>query len=137
MNKESIIFHASEFILTFFTGAVIYYTIELMWRGYSHWCMALTGGLCFWALYAITCVFPTMPVFLSCVLGGAIITIAELFVGEIVNLKLGWEIWDYSSIPLNYRGQICAIFSLFWCILCLPATYLAKFLRITVFGYEL
>lgn len=116
----------SEFFLTFLTGAVLYYGIEMLWRGRSHWSMAIAGGVCFFLIYLMYRVFPAMPIVLGCILGGIIITAVELGAGEIVNLRLGWNVWDYSQIPLNYKGQICLLFSLFWCLISFPAIGLAK-----------
>ena len=103
----------SEFFLTFLTGAVIYYSIEMLWRGRSHWSMAVAGGICFYLIYLMYRIFPSMPIVLGCIWGGVIITAVELGAGEIVNLRLGWNVWDYSQMPLNYKGQICLLFSLF------------------------
>ncbi len=126
----------SEFFLTFLTGAVVYYGIEILFRGRSHWSMALAGGVCFYLIY-ITCrVFPSMPLVLGCILGGVIITAVELAVGEIVNLRLGWNVWDYSQFPLNYKGQICLLFSLMWCLLSLPAIGVAKLYSNHVFKIQ-
>ena len=37
------------------------------------------------------------------------------------NLVMGWNVWDYSSMPLNLYGQICLPFSGLWFLLCIPA----------------
>ena len=34
-------------ILLFLVGGLIYFWLEVLWRGYSHWSMFLLGGLCF------------------------------------------------------------------------------------------
>ena len=34
--------------------------------------------------------------------------------GCIVNLLLGFHVWDYSDLPLNILGQICIPFSIIW-----------------------
>ena len=49
----------SEFFLTFLTGAVIYYSIEMLWRGRSHWSMAVAGGICFYLIYLMYRIFPS------------------------------------------------------------------------------
>lgn len=33
--------------LLFLIGGALYYCIEILWRGYSHWTMAVVGGICF------------------------------------------------------------------------------------------
>ncbi|MBR3966229.1 MAG: hypothetical protein IKJ91_04050 [Clostridia bacterium] len=126
----------AEFLLIFFTGAVIYYSIEVIWRGYSHIAMALLGGICFLLLYLIGRFFPKIPTLFYCILGGIIITLLELVTGEILNNALGLDIWDYSSVPLNFRGQICLLFSFFWCLISYPAFFLSKLMRMKIFGLQ-
>lgn len=126
----------AEYLLVFSTGGVLYYTIEILWRGYSHWTMALLSGICYIFIYLVGRNHPNIPILLYCIIGSLIITTGELITGEIVNKWLGWGVWDYSNLPLNFDGQICALFSFFWCLLSYPIIYLAKFLRIDVFGYE-
>ena len=122
--------------LIFFTGAVIYYSIELLWRGYSHFAMAILGGICFSLLYLLGRSFPKIPPLLYCILGGIIISLMELGTGELLNNLLGLEVWDYSDMPLNFRGQICLLFSFFWCLLSLPAFAISKLFRTKIFGYK-
>ena len=31
----------------FLIGGALYYLIEVLWRGYSHWSMFILGGVCF------------------------------------------------------------------------------------------
>ena len=59
----------------------------------------------------------------QCLLGAALITSAELIVGVTVNIILGWNVWDYSDIPLNFMGQICLPYSVLWYFLCLPVVW--------------
>ena len=33
--------------LLFLIGGALYYCIEILWRGHSHWTMAVVGGICF------------------------------------------------------------------------------------------
>ena len=48
------------------------------------------------------------------VLSTFIITGLELITGLIVNVWLGWDIWDYSDLPYNFKGQICLLYSVLW-----------------------
>ncbi len=125
----------AEFGLIFFTGSVLYYSIEVIWRGYSHLAMALLGGVCFSFLYCMERRFPEMPLLLFCILGGIVITLLEFITGELLNNFLGLDIWDYSSLPLNFRGQICLLFSFFWCLLSYPVFFLSKLMRRKIFGF--
>ena len=95
-------------------GGLVYVLIETFWRGHSHWTMAVLGGVCFVAIGLLNEVWPKMPVLLQMALGALIVTVAELVTGLIVNVWLGWQVWDYSHLPLNFMGQICLPFTAAW-----------------------
>ena len=57
------------------------------------------------------------------------ITAVEFETGLLVNLTLGWGVWDYSDMPLNLMGQICPAFTLAWLALSVPGTELCTLLR--------
>lgn len=124
----------AELFLPFLLGAVLYYSIEILWRGYSHWSMAIVGGICFLLLYLVGRMFPNMPLLLYCIIGAILISSAELTAGELLNIRLGLDIWDYSELPLNFRGQICLLFSFLWSLLCVPAHLIARLMRTKIFG---
>ena len=69
---------------------------------------------------------PLWSKYLICALG---ISAVEFLTGYLVNIILGWHVWDYSARPLNIMGQVCPLFSLFWLILSLPALALCDKLR--------
>jgi len=128
-----------EHIIAFLTGAICYPILEIVWRGYSHWTMALTAGV---AVTLIHCTFTYTKgadLWQKCVNGALIITLLELFVGYIVNLKLGWNIWDYSDKRLSFLGQICASNSAIWIILSFVTVYVSGYIekrwRVTDKGY--
>jgi uncharacterized membrane protein len=114
-----------QYIIVYFIGALGYGGLELAYRGHTHWTMLLTGGICFAALYAIAN-FGGLSLLRQCILGTAVITAVELLTGIVVNIWLGWDVWDYSSCPFNLKGQICAQFSLLWFGLCVPVTYICR-----------
>ena len=121
-----------RFVVLFLTGGLMYGGIETLFRGYTHWTMVLAGGLCFSMLYLINKKFDC-PLWKKCVMGGAVITTVEFLTGCLVNLALGWHVWDYSHHMLNLEGQICMLFSLFWTLLSLPAMWLSSFIQNKVF----
>ena len=92
--------------------------MEILWRGYTHWTMTVTGGVCFTVLYILHIYARAIPFLWRCVLGSAAITLVEFAVGCTVNLWLGWDVWNYSDVPCNLLGQICLPFSLLWTALC-------------------
>ena len=115
--------------LLFSIGCGGYSLIEVLWRGFTHWTMGVTGGVCMCLLNSINqkCKKASLPQ--KCVLGSAVITGMELFVGCIVNRKLKWDVWDYSDLPFNVKGQICPFFSILWFFLCIPVMHLSTFLQ--------
>lgn len=106
-------------ILVFILGGSAYGLMEILFRGHTHWTMIITGGACVLTLYLLESWLLTMPLILAALAGAVIITFYEFCVGMIVNVRLGWQVWDYSSLPGNIMGQICPIFTIAWFLLCL------------------
>ena len=103
----------------FAVGGALYGATELLFRGWTHWTMLILGGVCFVGMYLVKTRM-AISEWRRWILGGALITAAEFVTGVIVNIKLGWGIWDYSGHFLNFHGQICPLFSLFWAVLSIP-----------------
>ena len=123
-----------KFLILFIFGGVIYFLIEILWRGYSHWTMFLLGGLCFVIVGAINNFIPWKMKFeKQMAIGAIIITALEFIVGVIVNLILKWNIWDYSMLPFNILGQICLPFSLIWFLLSGVIIIVDDYLRYKLF----
>ena len=120
----------SEGLIVFLTGGLIYSMIEICFRGYTHWSMTLTGGACLLLMYRHYAANPNEGMLGKCLYGCIVITSFELLVGCVVNLLLGWDVWDYSSQPLNLFGQICVMFSAFWFLLSVPAAALCEVFRL-------
>lgn len=121
----------------FLIGGGVYVLIEVIARGRSHWTMALLGGVCFLAIGAINEHLSwNLGLIWQMLLGGGIITVLELFMGLIVNVWLGWGVWDYSNMPLNLWGQICLPYSLLWALISLAAILLDDWLRWKLFEEE-
>lgn len=119
----------------FLVGGALYFLFEMVWRGYSHWTMFVLGGLCFVLVGGLNNYLPwEMPLLLQMLLGGMIITVGELLVGIVVNIWLGWQVWDYSALPGNMWGQICPQYSLLWVLLSGPIIILDDILRWRWYG---
>lgn len=126
-----------KYVVLWAVGGLAYIVIELMARGHTHWTMFLLGGVCFIALGLINEVLPwSMPLPVQMIIGGAVITLLELVTGCIVNIGLGWAVWDYSALPFNFMGQICLQFSAAWCLLSVVGIVLDDYLRFWWFGEE-
>lgn len=117
-----------EYGLVFGVGAVAYTFIEILWRGYTHWSMTLTGGFCLSFLYFVNSHL-SVPLVLKCVIGALIITAVEFAVGCIVNITFHKAVWDYSGLRFNLLGQICLRFSLMWFALCIPAYFICDLIK--------
>lgn len=113
----------------FFIGGTGYGLIEILWRGKTHWSMVLTGGACFIALYKLFEKTSKFPMRIKCVTGGAVITGFELVSGCIFNKLLKLNVWDYSKNFMNFKGQICPLYSFLWTMLCIPVSALCKKMR--------
>ncbi|MBQ7923342.1 MAG: hypothetical protein IJ325_12350 [Clostridia bacterium] len=107
-------------------GGAIYSLLEILWRGHTHWTMALTGGVCLLLIHLMDEHLGKMPFFLRCLTGAMLITAIEFGVGVVVNLFLGLEVWDYSERWGNILGQICPAFTVLWFGLCIPALLLTR-----------
>ncbi len=94
----------------FYLGGASYMGLEFLWRGWSHGSMFLLGGLCFTILGRLKNL--RLPLGVRAALGSAVITTLELLTGLLVNSN--YQVWDYRARLLNYRGQICLLFSLLW-----------------------
>ena len=116
-------------IRTFIIGAFGYGTIEILFRGTTHWTMLVAGGICFSVLYAYNTKNENAPLWKKCLTGAFIITSIELAVGIIVNLWLGWDVWDYSAYSYDFLGQICLAFTTLWFLLCIPISFFTRYLH--------
>ena len=131
MNKEHItkILSKNKGVFLFLIGSLGYGVVELLWRGYTHWTMLLAGGICFSIYYKLCEDAKNMPFFIKWGMGALLITAVELIFGTIVNVWLNWGVWDYSSMPFHFYGQICLPFFALWFFLCIPLTKLCDVLR--------
>ncbi len=131
---KTILYFLSRFEreMIFVIGAVGYLLVELLWRGHSHWTMMLAGGICFSIYYRLCTDSKHIPLFAKCALGACVITCVELMFGTVVNVFFKWNVWDYSTMPFHFYGQICLPFFLLWFMLCVPLTYLCDYIRSTM-----
>lgn len=130
MNKTVIKNYVFKEIFLFLVGGSIYYLIEVLARGWSHWSMYLLGGLCFIVIGLLNEFYKWETLFQTqCVIGAAVITVLEFLTGLLVNKHLGWEVWDYSDRAFNFMGQICLRNSIYWIFLSGVAIVLDDLIR--------
>lgn len=126
-----------KYLFLLCVGGSIYCSIELVQRGRTHWTMFVVGGLCFifcglvnellsWDML----IWKQMAI---CTVG---ITLIEFISGCIINILLGWNVWDYSNQPFNILGQVCLLYSGFWYLLSYIAIILDDYLRYWFFKEE-
>ncbi len=118
-------------------GGCLYYIIEILFRGYSHWTMYLLGAVCFIYAGAFNEDIPWNYPFWKQVFSVWLFVLgAEFITGCVVNLILGWNIWDYSNLPGNILGQTSWQFALLFLPLCVIAIVLDDYIRWKIFNEE-
>lgn len=126
-----------KYVVLFIIGGLVYMSLELLWRSYTHWTMGVLGGICFICLGLINELLSwETPLVLQMFIGSIIITVLEFITGCIVNLWLGWNVWDYSNLPLNLLGQICLPFSILWYFISAIGIVIDDYIRYIYFDEE-
>ena len=127
----------SEYLFLWTFGGCLYYSFEVIFRGFSHWSMFILGGICF--------VFFTIQgkmvhwqdalwrQLLRCIV---FVTSMEFITGIIVNKWLGLAVWDYSDQPFQLFGQICLPFMVIFSGLCVLGILLSGYLTYWLYGDE-
>lgn len=131
-----------EYIIKWFTGGITYFYMEILFRGYSHISMIVCGGICYvltaeagsHILRLRTNIYVRLALIMLA--GSILITGTELITGLIVNVKMKLNVWDYSDMPYNYKGQICLAFSLIWSIISLVCVYIYNVIDRFVLHYN-
>lgn len=118
-------------------GGSTYCALEVIWRGYSHWTMILLAAVVFICVGLLNELWSWRTSLVVQVLAGtALATVMEFATGCVVNLWLGWAVWDYSDMPGNLLGQICPQYTALWVPLTLVAILLDDFIRWRFFDEE-
>lgn len=124
-----------ESLFLWILGGGIYYTIEKVFRGFSHWSMFVLGGLCmvFFGMQGIWTEWED-PLWKQVIRCTIFVTAGEFITGIFVNKFMDWKVWDYSDQPLNLFGQICVPFTILFSALCVIGIFLAGYLLHWIFG---
>ena len=111
-------------------GGLLYYIIEILYRGHSHYSMFLCGGTVFYCVSLLNRKYrEKLPLIIRMLLCTFIILSCELLFGILFNLYLKMNVWDYSNLKYNYKGQICLTFSIYWFFLTIPLLFLEERIR--------
>lgn len=131
------LFYCKYFCL-FLIGGFLYHIIEILFHRTTHWSTILLGGVCFLFLGAIhESMSKDTPIWKQVLLGACFMTFLEFCTGCMVNRWLKWNIWDYSNLPGNILGQICAPYFLLWFLISLTGIVLDDWLRFLLLGETL
>ena len=132
--KKSIL---KYFILGWFGGST-YCSLEVIFRGRSHWSMVVLAFILFLLIGSLNNLFPwEMSLAKQGIIGACMVTVLEFITGCIVNIWLGWNVWDYSNMPLNILGQVCLPFSLLWILLSIVCIIVDDYLRYLMFNEQM
>ncbi|MEN6351672.1 MAG: hypothetical protein ABFD08_20055 [Syntrophomonas sp.] len=118
------------FTLGFIMG-MVYFTLEGFWRGWTHIAMLFIGGSCA-VLIGLLNEQPEyygLKIWQQSFIGMLVVLLVEFMSGMILNVWLGWGLWDYSELPGNLYGQICLPYSIMWFFLIPAAICLDDWLR--------
>lgn len=128
---------AGKYLFLGWFGGATYVALEVIWRGYSHWTMILLAAVVFICVGLLNEVWGWRTSLVVQVLAGAALaTVMEFATGCVVNLWLGWAVWDYSDMPGNLLGQICPQYTALWLPLTLVAILLDDYIRWRFFDEE-
>ena len=117
---------------------IIYYCLEVGYRGFSSWTMIIVGGTCAYLVGKLNerPLFFERKMWQQCLTGTIMTLFVEFISGMILNVWLGWNIWDYSDMKCNLYGQICLQFGFLWMILMPLAIWIDDVLRWILFQEE-
>ncbi|MGN0984236.1 MAG: hypothetical protein ACI4OI_05270 [Gemmiger sp.] len=106
-----------ERVSLFLLGGSAYTSLEIAWRGATHWTMFVAGGvsLCFLQALASR---PRLPLWAGAALGATGVTGLELGIGWCCRRLLHLRVWDYSREWGNLSGLICPKYTMLWFLLC-------------------
>ena len=127
-----------------FIFGMCYFTLEGIYRipkgGFANIVMLFIGGLCGVLIGSINQFpkFNNMAVWKQAAIGTVLTLIVEYASGYVLNIKLGLNIWNYSDMYFNIKGQICLEFALIWFLLMPIAIWLEDYIRFKFWeeGYE-
>ena len=128
----------SKYLYLGYIGGTLYYSFEMIFRGYSHISMFLLGGISmiFIAMQGKMSNWrePLWRQVLRCII---FVTAGEFITGLIVNKWLDLHVWDYSDMPFQLWGQICLPFAVIFSGLCLLGILLSGYVLHWFFGEEI
>jgi len=128
MDKQSLVL---KHLFLFFVMGMIYFTLEGFWNGKANIIMLPVGGIC-GLLTGLLNEFPkffNLKMWQQTLLGTFIVTLIEFISGVILNIYLGLNLWNYSSMWGNLYGQITPQYMFLWSVILPFGIFVDDFLR--------
>ena len=102
-----------EYTFLWTLGGTLYYSLEILFRGFSHISMFILGGICmvFFALQGSMSHW-TESLWKQVLRCSIFVTSGEFITGIIVNKWMHLKVWDYTDQPFHLFGQICLPFAI-------------------------
>lgn len=127
----------SKYLFLWALGGTLYYSFEMLFRGFSHWSMFFLGGICL-AFFEFqgNSVHWKDPMWIQVIRCTVFIVACEFITGIIVNKWMNWQVWDYSDQPYQLFGQICLPFATLFSGLAVAGIILSGNLAHWLFGEE-
>lgn len=120
MNSNEIIKHVIRKLILFILCGMIYCGLEYAYRQWTHISMFFLAGF-----LGILCVDTPNNIFgyeldysIQVLISTILSTIGEGITGLIVNVKMGLNVWDYSTLPFTFFWGQCNLFFVFtWALI--------------------
>lgn len=124
----------------FMVSGFIYGSCEFIFRQYTHWSMFALAGVCgVFCVDAINNIYSFELGYLKQIaISTALCTFAEGICGLIVNVWLGWNVWDYSNLEFgNFFFNQCNIFFVgIWALIVAVGILICDFINYYWFKIE-
>ena len=120
-----------ERVSLFLLGGGAYATLEVAWRGTTHWTMFLAGGVCLCLLQTLA--DGPLPLAGAAAIGAAGVSALELAVGTVCRRILRTAVWDYADEWGNVAGLVCPKYTAYWFFLCAWVIFVLRGVESTVY----
>lgn len=126
-----------ELLFLWALGGTIYYSLEKIFRGFSHVSMFILGGICmvFFAAQGLSSKWKE-ALWKQVLRAACFVTACEFITGIIVNKWLDLAVWDYTDQPFQLFGQICLPFAILFSGLAAVGIIVSGYLLHWLFGEE-
>lgn len=120
INISKLLKHLIRKLILFILCGFVYCGIELLYRQKTHYSMFILSGF-----LGVSCIDAPNNIFgydldyaIQILISTILCTIGEGITGLIVNVKMGLNVWDYSSLPFTFFfGQCNLFFVIAWILI--------------------